>query len=165
MAKKKRIQKTLVEKILDKAKIPYQQIEFATHQAGDVAQLDVDHDDYDEHNIYKTLVLTGNVTGPLVGVVPLDTHLSYKKLAAASGNKKVGMVPLKDLLKTTGYEHGANTPIGIWEKYQYPTYFDNVAQQQGDIVVSSGKIGRSVKVDATAVAELVHGTFTDLEEE
>ncbi|GKT03631.1 aminoacyl-tRNA deacylase [Furfurilactobacillus sp. WILCCON 0119] len=165
MAKKKKIQKTLVEKILDKAKIPYTQIEFATHQQGDVAQLDVDHENYDEHHIYKTLVLTGPTTGPLVGVVPLDTHLSYKKLAAASGNKKVGMVPLKDLLKTTGYEHGANTPIGIWEKYQYPIYFDTTAQEQGEIVVSSGKIGRSVKVNAAAVAELVHGTFTDLEED
>ncbi|GEK28899.1 aminoacyl-tRNA deacylase [Furfurilactobacillus siliginis] len=164
MAKKKRLQKTLVEKILDRAGIPYEPLAFATHQAGDVAQLDVDHDEVDEHQIYKTLVLSGNVTGPLVGVVPLDTHLSYKKLAAASGNKKVGMVPLKDLLKTTGYEHGANTPIGIWEKYQYPIYFDTVAQAQGDIIVSSGKIGRSVKVNAAAVAELVHGTFTDLEE-
>lgn len=164
MAKKKRLQKTLVEKILDRANIPYEPLEFATHQAGDVAQLDVDHEDFDEHQIYKTLVLTGNVTGPLVGVVPLDTHLSYKKLAAASGNKKVGMVPLKDLLKTTGYEHGANTPVGIWEKYQYPIYFDTVAKEQGDIIVSSGKIGRSVKVDASAIADLVHGTFTDLEE-
>lgn len=160
--KGKRLHKTLVEQILDKNKIAYKQVEFATHIQGDVAQMDVDHADIDEHHIYKTLVLNGNVTGPVVGVLPIDEHLDEKKLAKASGNKKVNMVPLKDLVKTTGYEHGANTPVGIWEKNQFPIYLDSTAQEQGQILVSSGQIGRSVELDATDLAGLVHGTFTDL---
>ncbi|MGF7437528.1 aminoacyl-tRNA deacylase [Lentilactobacillus senioris] len=163
--KDKKIHKTLVEQILDKNKINYQQIIFPTYQKNDVAQLDVSHTGYDEGHIYKTLVLTGKTTGPVVGVVPIDTHLDEKKLAKASGNKKVSMVPLKDLLKTTGYEHGANTPIGIWEKYKYPIYIDTRAEEQGEIIVSSGQIGRSVQLNATDMKILVHGTFTDLEEE
>lgn len=161
---KKKIHKTLVEQILDKHKIPYEQAIFPTVQRGDVAQLDVDHMGEDESRIYKTLVLSGKTTGPLVGVVPIDSHLDEKKLAKASGNKKVSMVPLKDLLKTTGYEHGANTPIGIYEKFHYPIYIDNRAQEQGTILVSSGQIGRSVKLQAEDMKNLVHGTFTDLEE-
>lgn len=163
--KKKTVHKTLVEQILDKHHIAYQQIIFPTYQKDDVAQLDVSHSDYDEGHIYKTLVLTGKNTGPVVGMVPIDTHLDEKKLAKASGNKKVSMVPLKDLLKTTGYEHGANTPIGIWEKYNYPIYLDTRAEEQGQIIVSSGQIGRSVQLDATEMKDLVKGTFVDLKEE
>ncbi len=48
----------------------------------------MDHQGIDEHLIYKTLVLTGNVTGPVVGVVPIDRHLDEKALARVSGNKK-----------------------------------------------------------------------------
>ena len=116
--KKSKMKKTQVEQILDKNNIPYEQAKFPTHQDGDVRSMSVDHTGIDEHVIYKTLVLTGNVTGPLVGVIPVDTHLDEKKLAKVSGNKKVNMVPLKNLLKTTGYVHGANTPVGIYEKFQ-----------------------------------------------
>ena len=76
--KDKKIHKTLVEQILDKNKINYQQIIFPTYQKNDVAQLDVSHTGYDEDHIYKTLVLTGKTTGPVVGVVPIDTHLDEK---------------------------------------------------------------------------------------
>lgn len=162
--KKNKIDKTLVEKILDKANIKYEQYVFPTHQEGDVEQLQVDHLDADEHHIYKTLALTGNKTGPVVGVLPIDEHLSYKKLAKVSGNKKVGMIPLKELVQTTGYEHGANTPIGIYESKHFPIYIADIAAKQGEIIVSSGKIGRSVKINANDLKKLVHGTFADLTE-
>ncbi|GAY73694.1 transcriptional regulator [Lentilactobacillus kosonis] len=93
--KQKKVHKTLVEQILDKNKISFEQMEFPTHQEGDVAQLSVDHIGQDEHTIYKTLVLTGNNTGPVVGVIPVDEHLSYKKLAKTSGNKKSWHGPAK----------------------------------------------------------------------
>ncbi|MEJ6400068.1 Cys-tRNA(Pro) deacylase [Nicoliella lavandulae] len=162
MSKKNKIKKTLVEKILDKAKVDYKQFVFETHMKGDVAQMDVQHGDVDEHKVYKTLVLSGKATGPVVGVVPIDKHLDEKELARVSGNKKVNMVPLKELEKTTGYEHGANTPIGIWEKFQYPIYIDTSAQKQGNILVSSGKIGRSVEVNAEDLKQLVHAEFADI---
>ena len=162
--KKSKMKKTQVEQILDKNNIPYEQAEFPTHQVGDVRSMSVDHSGVDEHHIYKTLVLSGNVTGPLVGVVPVDQHLDEKKLAKVSGNKKVNMVPLKNLLKTTGYVHGANTPIGIYEKFQYPIFIDNEAKEQGEIYVSSGKLGRSVKLNSEDLAKLVHAEFADLEQ-
>lgn len=165
MAKKKaRLKKTQVEQILDKHKIPYHQIEFPTVQDGDVRSMKVDHLGIDEHRIYKTLVLEGPTTGPVVGVVPIDTHLDEKALARVSGNKKVEMVPLKKLVKTTGYVHGANTPVGIYEKHHYPIYIDQAAQAEATIFVSSGQIGRSVEVSATDLAQLVDATFADLQQ-
>lgn len=165
MAKKKaRLKKTQVEQILDKHKIPYRQIEFPTVQDGDVRNMKVDHLGIDEHRIYKTLVLEGPTTGPVVGVVPIDTHLDEKALARVSGNKKVEMVPLKKLVKTTGYVHGANTPVGIYEKHHYPIYIDQAAQAEATIFVSSGQIGRSVEVSANDLAQLVNATFADLQQ-
>lgn len=165
MAKKKaRLKKTQVEQILDKHKIPYRQIEFPTVQDGDVRSMKVDHLGIDEHRIYKTLVLEGPTTGPVVGVVPIDTHLDEKALARVSDNKKVEMVPLKKLVKTTGYVHGANTPVGIYEKHHYPIYIDQAAQAEATIFVSSGQIGRSVEVSATDLAQLVDATFADLQQ-
>lgn len=152
-------QKTLVEKILDKKYIPYQTINFTNKTQGDIEQIIPQQTD--QIHIYKTLVLKGNKTGPLVGVLPLNKHLSYKLLAQLSGNKKVGMVPLKDLKKTSGFEHGANSPIGIREQHNYPIYFDNQALQDQQIAVSAGKIGCSVIVDAQQLAKLVNGTFGD----
>lgn len=63
-----------------------------------------------------------------------------------------------------GYVHGANTPVGIYEKFEYPIFIDNEAREQGDIFVSSGKVGRSIKLNAEDLATLVHATFADLEQ-
>ena len=162
MSKKKRIKKTLVEKMLDAHNIPYQQFVFPTKKVGDVQQMVFTDTGVDEHHVYKTLVLSGKKTGPLVGVVPIDMKLNEKALARASHNKKVEMIPLKKLRKTSGYQHGANTPIGIYEQDHYPIFISEIAKQQGTIWVSSGQIGRSVKIKAADLAEMVRATFAKI---
>lgn len=76
MAKKERIKKILVEQILDKAKIPYESIVFAGGMNRDQAELD--NYGLTDHDIYKTLALIGNVTGPVIGIVPMDAHLDER---------------------------------------------------------------------------------------
>ncbi|WP_119326226.1 aminoacyl-tRNA deacylase [Companilactobacillus musae] len=159
MSKKKKIQKTLVEKILDKEKVEYVPMTFETESDGDTQELVTDKSTRDGYKIYKTLVLTGNKTGPLVGMLPLDKHLSYKMLAKLSGNKKVGMVPLKDLIKTSGFEHGANSPVGIHSLHNYPIYFDNEAERSEKIIVSAGKVGQSILIEPHALAKAVNAKF------
>ncbi|WP_241559430.1 YbaK/EbsC family protein [Lacticaseibacillus hulanensis] len=147
--------------MLDAAHIAYAPVAFSTHQDGDVMQISTEEMAVPRHLVYKTLVLTGNKTGPVVGIVPLDMHIDYKKLSQVSGNKKVGMVPLKDLVKTSGYEHGANNPVGIHARHNYPIYFANEAKAAGEIIISAGKIGRSVKVNAEELAKFVGAKFAD----
>lgn len=161
--KKKKLEKTLVEKILDQHHIAYRQREFATHKdSGGVAQMDTSILNKDEHLVYKTLVCQGNKTGPLVGVVPVTEHLNMKKLAKVSGNKKCEMLPLNKLAKTSGYVHGANTPIGIYHNHHFPIYLDAGMQQENEIAVSSGKVGRSVFLNPTDLARITHAKFADL---
>ena len=59
------------------------------------------------------MVTVGNKTGPVVAVIPGNQELDLKKLAKASGNKKVEMLHLKDLEATTGYIRGGCSPIGM----------------------------------------------------
>ena len=169
MSKKKKhttFKKTMVEKILDQHKIKYQQASFATHQdSGGVAQMDTSILEDKEDLVYKTLVCEGNNTGVIVGVVPLSEHLSMKKLAKISGNKKCEMLPLKKLQKTTGYVHGANTPIGIYFNHHFPIYLDNSMEKHQEIAVSSGEVGRSVFLKPNDLAKFCHTDFYDLTEQ
>ncbi|HEM5227523.1 TPA: aminoacyl-tRNA deacylase [Streptococcus suis] len=155
MAKKVKIKKTLVDQILDKAKIDYDSLVLNALDG----QLPPG---IEEKYIYKTLALTGDKTGPVIGIVPITEHLSEKKLAKISGNKKVSMIPQKDLEKTTGYIHGANNPIGIRQKHNFPIYIDQSALEKGQMIVSAGEIGRSIRIDSQALADFVKANFADI---
>ncbi|MGQ7398379.1 aminoacyl-tRNA deacylase [Streptococcus suis] len=155
MAKKVKIKKTLVDQILDKAKINHDSLVLNTFEG----QLPPG---IEEKDIYKTLALTGDRTGPVIGIVPITEHLSEKKLAKISGNKKVSMIPQKDLEKTTGYVHGANNPIGIRQRHNFPIYIDQSALELGHLIVSAGEIGRSIKIDSQVLADFVKADFADL---
>jgi len=155
MAKKVKIKKTLVDQILDKAKIDYDSLVLNAFEG----QLPPG---IEEHEIYKTLALTGDKTGPIIGIVPITEHLSEKKLAKISGNKKVSMISQKDLEKTTGYIHGANNPVGICQKHNFPIYIDQSALEKGKMIVSAGEIGRSIRIDSQVLADFVKANFADI---
>ncbi|QNQ80369.1 Cys-tRNA(Pro) deacylase [Lactobacillus sp. PV034] len=162
--KKQKLKKTLVEKMLDQKKIPYEQCTFKTVKKGDVQQVDTSILADDKHLVYKTLVCEGNKISPVVGVIPVDEHLSMKKLAKASSNKKCELLPLKKLVPTTGYVHGANTPIGIYEQHHFPIYLDESMKNNDKIIVSSGEVGRSIKINPLDLQKITDAEFVDLVE-
>ena len=155
MAKKVKIKKTLVEQILAKAAIPHQGIQINALE-GELPQ------DYERDQIFKTLALLGDKTGPIIGIVPITQHLSEKKLAKISGNKKVSMIPQKDLEKTTGYIHGANNPVGIRQKHNYPIFIDKIALDLDQMIVSAGEVGHSIIVAPQDLASFVKANFADI---
>lgn len=154
MSKKGSLKKTLVEQILDRAQIPYQGLALNALEEQLPPGIQREH-------IYKTLALIGDKTGPLLGILPITEHLAEKKLARASGNKKVTMIPQKDLQKTTGYVHGANNPIGIRQKHRFPIFIDQLALDHEHIIVSAGEVGRSIRIDSRQLADFVGAQFAD----
>lgn len=154
--KKGKLKKTLVEQILDKADVAHEPLALN-------ALKEALPDGISKSDIYKTLALIGN-TGPVIGIVPLTEHLSEKKLAKLSGNKKISMIPQKDLQKTTGYIHGANNPVGIRQKHPYPIFIDEKVLTQDWMIVSAGEVGRSIKIAPQALADIVQATFADITE-
>lgn len=90
-------------------------------------------------SIYKTLVVKGDKTGVVVALVAGHQVLSLKKLADASGNKKMALLPIQELPKQTGYIRGGCSPIGM--KKDLPVFIDQQAQQHQQIYVNAGKRG------------------------
>lgn len=158
MAKKVKLKKTLVDQILDKAKIVHESLAINALE-GELPN------DIKREEIFKTLALTGDKSGPVIGIVQITEHLSEKKLAKISGNKKVSMIPQKDLQKTTGYIHGANNPVGIRQKHAFPIFIDQRALELGQMIVSAGEVGRSIRIDSQALADFVGATFAELIED
>ena len=158
MAKKVKIKKTLVEQILTKAGIDHTGIQINALE-GELPS------EYDRTHIFKTLALLGNKTGPIIGIVPITEHLAEKKLAEVSGNKKVSMIPQKDLEKTTGYIHGANNPVGIRQKHSYLIFIDQTALDLDKMIVSAGEVGHSIIIRPQDLASFVKADFADILEE
>lgn len=89
--------------------------------------------------VFKTLIAVGPKTGPAAFVIPGDCELDLRKAAAASGNKKVEMLPVRELKSLTGYERGGCSPIGMARPL--PTWIDETCELFGEIAVSAGAIG------------------------
>ncbi|MBQ7496662.1 MAG: Cys-tRNA(Pro) deacylase [Selenomonas sp.] len=155
MAKKKQ-QKTNAARILDRLGIDYELKEYevdesdlsAVHVAASVGM--------PIERVYKTLVARGDKHGIVMAVIQGDLELDLKALAAASGNKRVEMVHLKEVFALTGYIRGGCSPLGA--KKEYPVYLDERARAQETIAISAGKRGEQIilkpddLVSATAAA-------------
>ncbi|EGL84661.1 putative protein EbsC [Streptococcus infantis SK1076] len=75
------------------------------------------------------------------------------------------MIPQKDLEKTTGYIHGANNPVGIRQKHNYPIYIDESALELEKMIVSAGEVGHSIIIAPQDLANFVKANFVDILEE
>lgn len=157
------VEKTNVMRLLDQAGIPYEAREYQVDEkdlSGSHAA-DVMGEDHD--SVFKTLVLKGERTGYLVCCIPVDEELDLKKAARAVGDKKVEMLPMKDLLGVTGYIRGGCSPVGM--KKKFPTYIEETAVLFDRIAVSAGMRGKQILVSPEALAEYVDGVFISLTKE
>ena len=109
--------KTNAMRRLDAAKIKYE-----------VKEYEVDENDLSGTHIaeqiglpftqvFKTLVAKGEKSGVVVFCIPVDREIDLKKAAVVTGNKKLEMLHVKDLLGTTGYIRGGCSPIGMKKKF------------------------------------------------
>ncbi len=134
-----KVSKTNAMRILDAKKIPY---ELTTYDVKD-GKIDgvsvAEKVGKDPKQVYKTLVTQGNSKNIYVFVIPVEAELDLKEGAKAAGEKKIEMIPVKDIQKWTGYIRGGCSPVGMKKAYQ--TFIDSSAEVLDSIVVSGGKIG------------------------
>ena len=113
---------------------------------------------------FKTLVTQGKSSNYYVFVVPVAAcKLDLKKAANSVGEKNVEMIPMKDLLKITGYVHGGCSPIGM--KKVFNTVIDETAILFDKIIFSGGKIGFFVEVNPLDVEKVIPVKFIDIVED
>lgn len=156
----KKIEKTNAARLLDKAKIAYDLIPYEFDENDLAAQHVADSLGQDIAKVFKTLVLHGDKTGYIVCVIPGDKEVDLKALAKVSGNKKVEMIPMKDLLSVTGYIRGGCSPIGM--KKRFPTFFHSSATEHDIIYVSAGVRGLQVEINPKDLISYVQATVADV---
>ncbi|WP_226086254.1 Cys-tRNA(Pro) deacylase [Mesobacillus sp. S13] len=152
--------KTNAMRILDTQKVPYEILTYASKDgkidgvavAGKIGR--------DASQVYKTLVAVGASKNLYVFVIPVEAELDLKKAAKEAGEKKVEMLPVKDIQKFTGYIRGGCSPIGM--KKNYPTFLDESAQVLDTIIVSAGKIGFQVELTPDQLLNTSTGKYGQL---
>src|SRR5260370_40324926 len=92
--------------------------------------------------LFKTLVAQGDRNGICMAVIPGDTVLGLKALATASGDRKIHLVPVKELQKLTGYIRGGVTALAA--KKAYPVYADKTIEEFDVISISAGAGGLQI---------------------
>ena len=156
----KKIEKTNAARLLDKAGIKYNLIPYEVDENDLAVQHVADCLGQDIEKVFKTLILHGDKSGYVVCVVPGDMEVDLKALAKASGNKKVEMIAMKDLLSVTGYIRGGCSPIGM--KKRFPTFFHSTATSFDRIYVSAGVRGLQLEINPADLIKFVSGTVADV---
>ena len=145
------MQKTNAMRRLDAAKIPYQILEYEVDE-NDLSGMHISEQlGFPPERMFKTLVAKGDKTGPLVFSIPVAAEIDLKRAAAITGNKKIEMIHVKDLLALTGYIRGGVSPIGM--KKKFPTYIDESCLSHEEITVSSGQRGAQLLLSSAALVK------------
>lgn len=152
--------KTNAARLLDKAGIRYNLIPYEFDENDLAVQHVADSLGQDIARVFKTLVLHGDKTGHLVCVIPGDKEVELKALAKVSGNKKVEMIAMKDLLSVTGYIRGGCSPVGM--KKRFPTFFHSTATDFDTIYVSAGVRGLQIEISPADLIGYVSGEIADV---
>ncbi|GGI13469.1 Cys-tRNA(Pro) deacylase [Gottfriedia solisilvae] len=149
--------KTNAMRILDSKKVQYQTFSYevtdgkidgvsVANKIGKVPEM-----------VFKTLVSITPSKSIYVFVIPVEKELDLKLAAKVAGEKKLELLPVKDLLTNTGYVRGGCSPIGM--KKQFPTIIEQSADRLTEIIVSGGKIGIQLQLN---VNDLIQTTRSKL---
>ena len=155
-----RLSKTNAARLLDAASIDYELIPYEVDETDLGAQHIADQLGEDIEQVFKTLVLQGDKTGHFVCVIPGAEEVDLKKAARVSGNKKVDLIPMKELLPTTGYIRGGCSPVGM--KKPFPTFIDETCILHDYIYVSAGVRGLQFKINPETLVAFVGAEVVDL---
>lgn len=131
--------KTNVMRMLGQAGIPFETREYEVDESDLTGVHVATQLGLDLKQVFKTLVAHGDRTGYLICCIPVALTVDLKLLAVISGNKRVELIPVKDLLAVTGYIRGGCSPIGM--KKRFPAFVDRSAADLQHIAVSAGVRG------------------------
>lgn len=106
---------------------------------------------------FKTLLARGDRNGLCFAVIPGNMELDLKALAAASGNRKIDLVPLKEVQPLTGYIRGGVTALAA--KKDYPVFADETIELWDLISASAGIRGTQLLIAPADYLRATQGTI------
>ena len=152
--------KTNAMRRLDAAKISYEVKEYEVDES-DLSGVHIaEQIGLPFSQVFKTLVAKGDKTGIVVFCIPCDKEIDLKRAATVTGNKKIEMLHVKDLLATTGYIRGGCSPIGM--KKKFPTFIDESATNFECITVSAGVRGAQLLVRIDELVKFVEAKLCSI---
>jgi Cys-tRNA(Pro)/Cys-tRNA(Cys) deacylase len=152
--------KTNAARMLDAAGIGYQLREYEFDENDMSAPSVAAKIGMPAEQVFKTLVARGDRHGVLMAAIPADTELDLKALAAASGDKKVELVQMKEVLGLTGYIRGGVSPVGV--RTRFPFYLDETAILFDVISVSAGIRGCQMILAPDDLLRVTEGVYSSI---
>ena len=113
-----------------------------------------------QERVFKTLVASGDCTGELIVLLPAGTVVDLKRLAAATGDKRIELVPLSKVLALTGYERGAVSPLGM--RRRYPVFIDETVELWSEVGISAGAKGVEILIAPADLIDITSARLVDL---
>ncbi len=154
--------KTNAMRLLDKAKISYRTVEYEVDENNLCGTHIAEESGIPLEMCFKTIVLKGERKGFCVFCLPVNKEINLKKAAHVIGDKKIELLPVKDLQKITGYIRGGCSPVGM--KKKFPTYIEHSAVKFEEISVSAGVRGLQMILSPQELISYVDAELVDVAE-
>ncbi len=148
--------KTNAVRILEGLKVAYELREYDVDPDDLAAESVAEKIGFPPEQVFKTLVARGDRNGVCFAVIPGNYELDLKALAQATGDRKIALVPLKEVQPLTGYIRGGVTALGA--KKDYPVVLDELAEIFDVISVSAGVRGTQILVAPADYIRAVNAT-------
>ncbi|MGA2235058.1 MAG: Cys-tRNA(Pro) deacylase [Terriglobales bacterium] len=155
-------QKTNAARLLDQMGIHYELREYDVNPDDLAAETVAAKIGLPPEQVFKTLVARGDRNGIFVAVVPGDQELNLKALAAAAGERKIQLVPMKELQALTGYIRGGVTALAA--KRDFPVYVDETIELFDVVSVSAGVRGLQILIAPVDYLRATNGKLAALAE-
>ena len=156
----KKTEKTNAARLLDRAGIAYELVPYTVDEEHLAATHVAEQLNEPIELVFKTLVLKGDRTGYFVCVIPGHHEVDLKAAARISGNKKVDLIPMKELLPVTGYIRGGCSPVGM--KKPFPTYIHRTATEHPFLYISAGVRGLQIRIAPADLLRFTGASVADL---
>ena len=154
------VHKTNAARLLDQLGIRYELREYEVDPDDLTAETVASKIGLPAEQVFKTLLAHGDRSGLCMAVIPGNTELDLKALAAASNNRRIQLAPLKDLQPLTGYVRGGVTALAA--KKDYPVFVDETVELFDVISISAGIRGLQILLAPPDYLQATRGTLAAL---
>ena len=155
--------KTNATRILDDLGIPYTLREYEVDPEDLSAETVASKIALPAEQVFKTLVARGDRGGVYLTIVPGNMELDAKALARVTGDRRVELVPLREVQQLTGYIRGGVTALG--GKRDYPVYADETIQLFDVVSISEGARGTQLLIAPDDYLRVTHATVVAIARE
>src|SRR5579863_2794160 len=148
--------KTNATRILDGLGVPYILREYEVDPGDLSAETVAAKVGLPPEQVFKTLVARGDRGGVYLALIPGNMELDGKALARTTGDRRVDLVPLREVQQLTGYIRGGVTALG--GKRDYPVFADETIELFDVVALSAGVRGTQILIAPADYLRVTHGT-------